>query len=44
MKNNYTRDPNYDDIQLAQISEMQLEELVDELVAYILFETAEKSV
>lgn len=32
-----SRDPWYDDIQLAQISEMQLEDLVGELVAYILF-------
>lgn len=33
----YSRDPQYDDIQLAQISEMQLEDLIGELVAYILF-------
>ncbi len=33
----YNQDPQYDDIQLAQISELQLEDLVGELVAYILF-------
>lgn len=33
----YNQDSQYDDIQLAQISEMQLEDLVGELVAYILF-------
>lgn len=33
----YNQDPQYDDIQLAQISELQLEDLIGELVAYILF-------
>lgn len=33
----YSQDPWYDDIQLAQISEMHLEDLVGELVTYILF-------
>lgn len=33
----YNQDPQYDDIQLAQISEMHLEDLVEELVTYILF-------
>lgn len=33
----YSQDPWFDDIQLAQISEMHLGDLVGELVTYILF-------
>lgn len=32
-----TQDPDYDDIQLAQIEEQQLEAMVTELVEYVIF-------